>query len=129
MMKRSRPLSRFAVYAFFGVVFLMIGFYYRDSNVVREQMHKIHDPANDYAKLYPKKETLRMRSLTNEQCRKTFPGLTKEVDDSVARGGFFLKKLQGHTPGIVQGRIKDGKVASNRLEGQRQDLEKCADLR
>jgi hypothetical protein len=109
-MLRTKPLSRFATYASFGVLFLLVGFYFRDANIVRKQIHKIHDPATAFAKLYPKKETLRSRALTDDQCRKTFPGLSKEVEDSVARGPFFLKRLTGYTPGIVQGRILDGKV-------------------
>ena len=41
----------------------------------------------------------------------TFPGLTKEIDDAVARGPFVLKKSpdkRANNP--TQGRIKDGKV-------------------
>lgn len=59
---------------------------------------------------YPSKETLANLSLTEEQCRATFPGLTKEIDGAVARGQFKVEKEPDDYQGLVQGRIKDGKV-------------------
>ncbi|QSZ32446.1 hypothetical protein DSL72_002020 [Monilinia vaccinii-corymbosi] len=58
----------------------------------------------------PSSEILQSLSLTEEQCAATFPGLTKEIDDAVARGPFSLKRQPDHYTGLVQGRIKDGKV-------------------
>lgn len=55
-------------------------------------------------------DILQSLSLTEDQCRAAFPGLTKEIDDAVARGPFPLKRQPGHYTGLVQGRIKDGKV-------------------
>ncbi len=60
---------------------------------------------------YPSKETLENLSLTEGECRTTFPGLMKEVDDAVARGPFILKKEPDNYTGLVQLRIKDGKVS------------------
>ena len=51
-------------------------------------------------------------ALTEEQCRVTFPGLMKEIDDAVARGPFELKKEPDDYTGLVQLRIKDGKVST-----------------
>ena len=55
--------------------------------------------------------------MTTEECNAVFPGLTKEIEAGVARGPFELQKKSGHATGMVQGRIKDGKVRSRRLSG------------
>ena len=56
------------------------------------------------------KETLENLSLTEEQCRATFPGLMMEIDDALARGPFNLEKEPDDYTGMVQLRIKDTKV-------------------
>ena len=56
------------------------------------------------------KETLESLSLPDAQCRAKFPGLTKEIDDAVGRGPFDLKKQKAEYTGLVQGRIRDGKL-------------------
>lgn len=53
-------------------------------------------------------DLLRNLSLDEEQCSAAFPGLTKEIDDSVAQGPFPLKQTGDSGP--LQGRIKDGKL-------------------
>lgn len=63
----------------------------------------------------PLKETLRSRLLTEEQCAATFPGLTKEIDDAVARGPFDWEMPPDGYTGLVQVRIKDGKVWSSSI--------------
>lgn len=45
-------------------------------------------------------------SLGEEQCKAAFPGLTKEIEDTVAQGPFTLKQTGDSGP--LQGRIKDG---------------------
>lgn len=47
-------------------------------------------------------------SLTEQQCRTAFPGLTDSIDDVVAEGPFEVKDTGDLGP--LQGRIKDGKV-------------------
>ena len=59
---------------------------------------------------HPLKEELESLALTDAQCKDIFPGLTKEIDDAVARGPFDLKKQPADYTGLVQGRIKDGKL-------------------
>ncbi|TVY14473.1 O-glucosyltransferase rumi-like protein [Lachnellula arida] len=59
---------------------------------------------------YPSKETTESLFLNEQQCRATFPGLTKEIDDAVARGPFVLDKKPDDYQGLVQARIKDGKL-------------------
>ncbi|ESZ99550.1 DUF821 domain-containing protein [Sclerotinia borealis F-4128] len=54
----------------------------------------------------PSADILQSLSLTEDQCVATFPGLTKEIDDAVARGSFPLKKQPDHHTGLVQGRIR-----------------------
>lgn len=54
------------------------------------------------------KALLDNRFLTAEQCAAAFPGLTKEIDDAVAKGPFVLERTSELGPLIA--RIKDGKV-------------------
>ena len=56
------------------------------------------------------REHWRSLGLTEEQCKVEFPGLEKEIDNAVAEGEFVLKKEREDVPGLIQGRIHDGKV-------------------
>jgi hypothetical protein len=58
----------------------------------------------------------RRLDLTTEQCVATFPGLTREIEDAVARGPFRLERWPDHATGITQGKIEDGKVGSGGSE-------------
>ncbi|KAK3402003.1 hypothetical protein B0T20DRAFT_403164 [Sordaria brevicollis] len=53
-------------------------------------------------------EILNNLSLDAETCRATFPGLMKEVDDTVAKGPFKVKRSSDLGP--MQVRIKEGRV-------------------
>ena len=53
-------------------------------------------------------ELLNNLSLDEAQCNAAFPGLTKEVDDMVAKGPFIVKPTGDRGP--LQGRIKDNQV-------------------
>lgn len=64
----------------------------------------------DYSTKHPSKQALESLSFTDTQCKAMFPGLTKEIDDAVARGPFDLKRQKGDYAGLVQGRIRDGKL-------------------
>jgi len=48
--------------------------------------------------------------MTERECRATFPGLMREIDESVSRGPFLLERANDDYMGLVQGRIADGKV-------------------
>ncbi|KAH8590787.1 glycosyl transferase family 90-domain-containing protein [Bisporella sp. PMI_857] len=48
--------------------------------------------------------------LSEDQCAKAFLVLNKEIDNAVAQGPFKLRRIQDNTPGLVQGRIKNGKL-------------------
>ncbi len=65
-----------------------------------------------FSKKVPSKETLNSLSLGKDQCRNTFPEVTKEIDDAVARGPFKLEREPDDYQGLVQARIKGGKVRS-----------------
>lgn len=54
-------------------------------------------------------ELLDNRFLTEDQCKAAFPGLTKEIDDVVAKGPFVLERRKGHLGPLIA-RIRDGKV-------------------
>lgn len=49
--------------------------------------------------------------LTEGQCTSAFPGLFNEIERGRKGEKFTLKRLPDDTPGLVQGRIRDGKVA------------------
>ena len=53
-------------------------------------------------------ELLNNLSLDEDQCNAAFPGLTKEIENTVAHGPFVVKQLGDGGP--LQARIKDGKV-------------------
>ncbi|KAK3956793.1 hypothetical protein QBC32DRAFT_394474 [Pseudoneurospora amorphoporcata] len=53
-------------------------------------------------------EILNNLSLDGETCRATFPGLMKEVDDTVAKGPFKVKRSSDLGP--MQVRIKKGRI-------------------
>jgi hypothetical protein len=48
--------------------------------------------------------------MDEKQCRVAFPELADEIDQAVARGTFKLKKKSKFISGLIQVRIKDGKV-------------------
>ncbi|KAI0838765.1 hypothetical protein F5Y06DRAFT_287075 [Hypoxylon sp. FL0890] len=52
---------------------------------------------------------LNNRFLTSSQCAAAFPGLTKEIDDVVAKGPFTLPR-RPHDLGPLVARIRDGKL-------------------
>jgi len=58
----------------------------------------------------PDKEVFKSLILTEKQCLNTFPDLFGEIDRAVGLGPFKLKKKPDDYNGVVQGRIKDGKV-------------------
>ncbi|KAM7221305.1 AFG1-like ATPase domain containing protein [Rhypophila decipiens] len=67
------------------------------------------------------KKTLNNLSLTEKECRATFPDLTRQVDEIVAQGPFEVKHTGDNGP--LQGRIKDGQISI--LHSQRRsDLSK-----
>jgi len=54
------------------------------------------------------KKLFQALNLNERQCEATFPGLTKDIQDSVALGAFPLK--QARDMGPLQARIKDGQL-------------------
>lgn len=63
-----------------------------------------------FLKSTPSKEIFESLALSENQCRTTFPGLAKEIDEAVARGPFKLEREPDDYQGLVQARIKGGKV-------------------
>ena len=53
-------------------------------------------------------EILSNLSLDSETCRATFPGLMKEIDDTVAKGPFRVKRSSDLGP--MQVRINKGRI-------------------
>ncbi|KAF2463598.1 uncharacterized protein BDR25DRAFT_337748 [Lindgomyces ingoldianus] len=56
------------------------------------------------------KDYLDVLSLTEDQCKIAFPGLIDELHDAVLRGTFTFNKSNPDYKGLIQGRIKDGKL-------------------
>ncbi len=103
---RHRALLRVGLVAF-GVIAL-----YNFFEGVHSFLNSV-EPLNilfPFSSHFPSKKILNTLSLNEHQCRATFPGLTKEIDDAVARGPFDLEKEPDDYAGLVQARIKDGKV-------------------
>jgi hypothetical protein len=63
-----------------------------------------------YLNHYPSNEILEIFSLMERQCRAMFPGLMKEIDNTVTRGPFDLEKEPDDYIGMVQSRIKGGQT-------------------
>lgn len=61
-------------------------------------------------KRVPSREIRESLVLTEDQCRATFPLLTKELDNALARGPFQFNRSTEDYTGQIQGRIKDGKI-------------------
>lgn len=49
-------------------------------------------------------------SLTQKECRNTFPGLFADLEYATRKGDIILEKDSGDYKGLVQGWIKDNKV-------------------
>jgi hypothetical protein len=107
MTLRRRTLVRGACFIFSFVA--LVDFFYGVSGFMGSLKQRSY--FDFFSTSYPSKETLENLSLTEGQCRITFPGLMKEIDDAVARGPFTLKKEPDDYTGMVQLRIKDGKVS------------------
>ncbi|KAB5571749.1 hypothetical protein GE09DRAFT_1200754 [Coniochaeta sp. 2T2.1] len=58
--------------------------------------------------LHPLQDQHASLDLTTEQCESTFPGLTKDIQNTVALGPFEIQP--SGTDGPLQVRIKDGKI-------------------
>jgi hypothetical protein len=50
-------------------------------------------------------------NLAEEECAVHFPGWIRDVNDRISRGAFVFEKSNPDYQGMVQGRIKDGKVS------------------
>jgi hypothetical protein len=112
---RRRFLLRTGV-LFFGAIFLCKFYNILESLILKKlQAPRISsgNGSGDARHHYAHNELFDRLNQTENECRATFPDLTKEIDDAVARGPFNLTKApDGHT-GLVQGQIKDGKVRIN----------------
>lgn len=89
-------------------VILTIAFFtflFRSPNGQPEPLSQ-HGPAGSVPS-YAVGESL---SLAPDQCEAAFPGLNKEIENAVSIGPVQLKRLKDDIPGLVQGRIKNGKV-------------------
>jgi hypothetical protein len=106
MALRRRALVRGACFVF--GLFALLDFVYGISGFIG--LLKQRSIFGFFSTQYPYKETLENLSLTEGQCRATFPWLMKEIENAVARGPFKLKKEPDDYTGMVQLRIKDGKV-------------------
>ncbi|KAI0104725.1 glycosyl transferase family 90-domain-containing protein [Nemania sp. FL0031] len=56
----------------------------------------------------PSSDVYRLLNLSEQECKTTFPDLTKDLDATVALGPFTLKQTHGKGP--LQARVKDGQL-------------------
>ncbi|TGO17688.1 hypothetical protein BTUL_0015g00230 [Botrytis tulipae] len=103
MAYRLRSPSHIGI--FLLIVLICIYLYDKQSKNLRSSIFQLSPNEQK-----PSADILQSLSLTEDQCRAAFPDLTKEIDDAVTRGPFPLKRQPDHRTGLVQGRIKDGKV-------------------
>lgn len=96
---RYRFLARLICFAIFTC--LLYGFF---SGV---DIWRVFSP---FSRPTPSKEVLNSMSLSEDQCKATFPALTIEIVEAMARGPFKLEKEPDDYQGLVQARIKNGKV-------------------
>ena len=90
-------------------IFLLTSLYLRDSS--RWSNPRVYfGEKGDVPLQKTGKDVLKSLSLEEKQCQAAFPGLTQEIENAVSQGPFELKRLPDDTPGLVQGRIKNGKV-------------------
>ncbi|KAI6090532.1 hypothetical protein F4821DRAFT_19651 [Hypoxylon rubiginosum] len=75
-------------------------FHYAGSSSGSQQSPPRHPP-----------ELLNNRFLTTSQCAVAFPGLTKEIDDVVAKGPFTLPRNPHTGLGPLVARVRDGKLS------------------
>jgi hypothetical protein len=100
MLLQHKTLLRIAICAF-----ALLGLYHILSAKPWQKLYNILSIS------HPSRRVLENLSMTEGQCRVTFPGLMKEIDDAVARGAFELERAKDDYTGLVQGRIEDGKVS------------------
>lgn len=104
--KNSPDTTSFAL----TLLALSIILYLYSTHVFNNSQVPLRDPPARSSKDRSPTHSSRSLFLNHEECNIAFPGLTKPVDDAVSRGPFKLKKKPGDYPGLVQGRIRNGKV-------------------
>jgi hypothetical protein len=83
----------------------------RSTNPEAYQQFRPHRYGEEGEKNTLSPELLHNRFLTESECRVSFPGLLKEVDDEVAKGPFKLKRYPTGLGPLIA-RIRDGQVGS-----------------
>lgn len=103
-LRQRRRLRQLAV--FFGSCLLIYYFFFQTSDAVTDVVASLRSSSSPSSPSPPSTDIFQSLSLTSAQCRATFPGLFKPIDDMVKLGPF---KIRQHS-GPLQGKIKDGKV-------------------
>lgn len=107
----KKQFTRLRSVAFIGLALLVLYMFLlhpdQNSGSSRLATVELDDIPSSSAKKLPP-ELLNNRLMTSQQCADTFPGLTKEIDDAVAKGPFTLTKTSELGPLLA--RINDGKV-------------------
>ncbi len=95
-----------------GALFIGLGFYFF---ITYTRLVRIGNtayswvPDLQFTVDHPSHHMLNSLDLDEEQCRATFPSLTKGIDDLVALGPFTLK--QAIDMGPLQARLKNGEAS------------------
>jgi len=66
-------------------------------------------PVSAWHPRHPTRHLLDSLGLDEDQCDAAFPGLTKDINDTVALGPFALKQARNFGP--LQAKLKNGKAS------------------
>ncbi|KAF2734847.1 hypothetical protein EJ04DRAFT_512155 [Polyplosphaeria fusca] len=66
--------------------------------------------SNEFKSTAEKEDVFDRLSMSEKECKVAFPELTRDITDAVGRGKFTFEKSDPEYKGLVQGRIKGGKL-------------------
>jgi len=99
------------------VIFALVGLYnFLETTVLLLGGFSSHEHYDVSLKSYTSTATMDNLFMSEHECQVTFPGLMKEIDESVKRGSFGLERQKDGYSGLLQARITDGKVSCCPLE-------------
>lgn len=112
----SRSLFRTTTLSFAVITLFVIVFLFRERDVQfgsRATRNRPQFPVGNSKSIVSEsswKDVTERLDLTEDQCRIAFPELSKDIDEAAERGTFRFERSNPDYKGLVQGRIKDGKV-------------------
>lgn len=110
-----RGLHRVAILGLFGFALIVLSFFYPGKSIQRDIRNRALLVQQILSDKEPSTKGNRPTSfrldLEEDECRAAFPLAFSDIEASVARGKFAFLKSNPDYKGLVQGRIRDGKVS------------------